>query len=68
MTKQDFIKLGGKEWKAGTMERVYLSAEIFNELMGTSFSDSKNKFFFDCKSCELMRSYKGKKASVEAKY
>lgn len=68
MTKQDFIELGGKEWIKGEMERVYVNAEIFNNLADTRFSDSKNKFFFDCKTNALMRSYKGKKASVEIQY
>ena len=68
MTKTDFLKLGGKEWSKGEMERVYISSEVFNELMGTSFGDSNNKFFFDCKTNSLMRSYKGKKPKVAIEY
>ena len=49
MTKQGFIKLGGKEWIKDDMERVYINAEIFNSLRETGFSDRNNKFFFDCK-------------------
>lgn len=68
MNKQDFIDLGGKEWIKDEMERVYISAEIFNSLFGTSLSDKTNKFFFDSKTNALMRSYKGKKPQVEKQY
>lgn len=68
MNKQDFIELGGKEWAKDGMDRVYISAEIYNKLMHTNFSDSNNKFFFDCNTSALMRSYKGKKPKVEAQY
>ena len=64
MTKQDFIKLGGKEWIKDDMERVYINAEIFNSLRETGFSDRNNKFFFDCKTNALMRSYKGKPPKI----
>jgi ribonucleotide reductase beta subunit family protein with ferritin-like domain len=68
MNKQDFIELGGKEWIKDEMERVYISAKIFNGIMETAFGDSNNKFFFDCKSNALMRSYKGKKPQIEKQY
>ena len=64
MEKQKLIELGGKEWVKGEMERVYVSAEIFNKLAGTNFSDKSNKFFFDCKTKKMMRSYKGKRPVV----
>lgn len=68
MTKQDFLNLGGKEWIKCDMERVYINADTFNEIKGTKFSDNKNKFFYDCKTNALMRSYKGKKPSIEIQY
>ncbi len=68
MTKQEFIELGGKEWEKNGMERVYINADVFNELKGTAFGDGNNKFFFDCKTNCLMRSYKGKKPTVEKQY
>jgi len=68
MTKQDFIELGGKEWVKGEIDRVYINSEIFNRLCDTSFSDSKNKFFFDCKTNSLMRSYKNKKPQIEKQF
>lgn len=64
MTKQEFIEMGGKEWIKGDMERVYLDAETFNNLRETSFGNSNNKFFFDCKKKALMRSYKGKSPKI----
>ena len=68
MTKQDFLKLGGNEWNQHGKERVYISAEAFNEIAETSFSEKTNKFFFDCQTNALMRSYKGKKPTVEIQY
>ena len=68
MNKQDFLDLGGNEWVKGDMERVYISDEVFNKIAETSFSGKNNKFFFDCKTNALMRSYKGKKPSVEVQY
>jgi len=66
--KEDFIKKGGKLWIKNDMERVYINAEIFNEIMNTALGDNNNKFFFDCKTNKLMRSYKGKKPKVEKEY
>ena len=68
MTKQDFIELGGKEWIKGEMDRVYINSEIFNRLFGTRFGDNNNKFFFDCKTNRLMRSYKNKKPQIEKQF
>jgi hypothetical protein len=68
MTKQDFINKGGKLWIKNDMERVYITSEVFNEIMKTGLGDNNNKFFFDCKTNRLMRSYKGKKAKIEKQY
>ena len=62
------IELGGKLWEKGEISRVYINAEIFNELAGTSLGDNNNKFFLDCKTNALMRSYKDKKATLEIQY
>ena len=68
--KQFFLDLGGKEWVKEGFDRVYVTAKIFNNIIGNgcNFSDSSNKFFFDCKTNCLMRSYKGKKPMVEKTY
>ena len=68
MNKQELIEMGGKEWVKNDMERVYLKAEIYNKLMDTNFSDNNNKFFFDCKTNALMRSYKNKKPQLEKQF
>ena len=68
--KQFFLDLGGKEWVKEGFDRVYINAKQFNALFGNgcNFSDSSNKFFFDCKTNCLMRSYKGKKPMIEKSY
>ena len=68
--KQLFLDLGGKEWVKEGFDRVYVTAKIFNNIIGNgcNYSDSSNKFFFDCKTNCLMRSYKGKKPMVEKTY
>lgn len=67
MTKE-LIGLGGKEWIKGDIHRVYINAEVFNKIMETNFSDNNNKFFLDCNTNKLMRSYKNKKPSIEKQY
>ena len=68
--KQFFLDLGGKEWVKEGFDRVYINAKQFNDIIGNgcNFSDSSNKFFFDCTTNCLMRSYKGKKPMVEKTY
>ena len=65
MNKQDYIKAGGKVWQKETHERVYLSAEVFNKIVGTNYSDRNNKFYYDCRTNKLMRAYKHKKIEVK---
>ena len=59
-----------KEWVKEGFDRVYINAKQFNALFGNgcNYSDSSNKFFFDCTTNCLMRSYKGKKPMVEKTY
>ena len=68
--KQFFLDLGGKEWAKEGFDRVYINAKTFNGLIGNgcNYSDNSNKFFFDCTTNCLMRSYKGKKPMVEKTY
>jgi len=68
MTREHFIALGGKEWKKGKHHRVYITSDVFNELMETRFSDRSNKFFFDCNKNALMRSYKNKAPKTEKQF
>ena len=72
--KNKMIELGGNEWAQNDMERVYINNDILNvlltekELGGVNFGERNNKIFFDVKANAVMRSYKGKKPSVEIQY
>lgn len=72
--KQKIINLGGKEWTKHDMERVYITSDIFNLLLaekgrtGRYLGTRNNKIFYDVKANAVMRSYKGKKPSVEIQY
>jgi len=64
LTAKELIEMGGKLWKKDGMIRVYISGEIFNKLADTAFGDNNNKFFYDCNTNKLMRSYKNKKPQI----
>lgn len=72
--KNKIIELGGNEWTKNDMERVYISNDIHNILReekglgSVNFGERNNKVFFDVKANAVMRSYKGKKPSVEIQY
>jgi len=72
--KEKILELGGKEWVKNDMERIYISNEILNKLLSergcneVNFGERNNKIFFDVKANAVMRSYKGKKPSVEIQY
>ena len=69
--KAKVLELGGKFWEKNEMSRVYISCEILNklrdekELSEVNYSEKSNKIFLDCKTGNVMRSYKGKKPSLE---
>lgn len=75
MTKQEIIKLGGKEWTGGVIERVYITNDILNKLdeqhqgypkfyQPHSYGERNNKLYYDVKTNKVMRQYKGKRISV----
>ena len=72
--KNKIIEMGGNEWDKNDMERVYISNDIHNilreekDLGAVNFGERNNKVFFDVKSNAVMRSYKGKRPSVEIQY
>jgi hypothetical protein len=74
MMKQKIINLGGKEWTKHDMERVYITSDMLNVLLEEQgkgsyrLSERNNKIFYDVKANAVMRSYKGKKPSVEIQY
>ena len=71
LTKEDLLKMGGKEWSKHGHERIYMTCDVFNKvrdcysLSPVSLSDSKNKFFLDLKTNKVMRSYKNKSPKIE---
>ena len=66
-TKNKVIELGGNEWNKNGMERVYITCDILNKLSseGASYGERNNKIFLDVKTGKIMRSYKGKKPTLE---
>ena len=72
--KEKILELGGKEWVKNDMERIYINNEALNKLLSeqglrqVNFGERNNKIFFDVKANAVMRSYKGKKPSVEIQY
>ena len=71
LTKENILALGGKEWIKNDMERVYMSNEVLNKVLEekgldtVNYGERNNKIFFDCKTGNIMRSYKGKKPKIE---
>ena len=64
------IAVGGKTWEKHGFKRIYMTVAQFNEVTGANFtlSDSKNKIFFDYVANAIMRSYKGKRPTVEVQF
>jgi len=64
------IAAGGKVWEKGDMKRIYMTCAQFNAVTGReySLSDNNNKIFYDFAASAIMRSYKGKKPTVETQY
>ena len=64
------IAVGGKAWEKHGFKRIYMTVAQFNEVTGANFtlSDNNNKIFFDYAANAIMRSYKGKKPTVEAQF
>lgn len=72
--KEKIISMGGNEWIKNDMDRVYFNCDILNKLRSekdmseVNLSEKNNKFFFDNTANAVMRSYKGKKPTVEIQY
>ncbi len=64
------IEAGGKVWEKGDIKRIYMTCAQFNLVTGRQYnlSDSNNKIFYDFAANAIMRSYKGKKPTVEIQY
>ncbi len=74
MTTSKMVELGGKEWEKGDIKRIYITTDILNTLRAEKglsdvcYGERNNKIFFDVVKNAVMRSYKGKKPSVEIQY
>ena len=72
--KTKIVELGGKEWSKHGMDRVYIDTDILNILLeeqgmgSVTFGASNNQIFLDVSTSAIMRSYKGKKPSIEIQY
>ena len=64
------IAAGGKAWEKHGLKRIYMTVAQFNAVTGANYtlSDSNNKIFFDCAANAIMRSYKGKRPTVEVQF
>ena len=64
------LAMGLKVWEKGAMKRIYMTCAQFNQATGREYnlSDKSNKIFYDCATNAIMRSYKGKKPSVEVQF
>lgn len=64
------LAMGLKVWEKSEMKRIYMTCAQFNQATGFSFNlnDKNNKIFFDYAANAIMRSYKGKKPSVEVQF
>lgn len=61
---------GGKLWEKAGFKRIYMTCNQFNKVTGRDYSlnDNNNKIFYDYAANAIMRSYKGKKPSIEVQY
>ena len=64
------IEAGAKVWEKGNMKRIYMTCSQFNKVTGRDYNlnDNNNKIFYDFATNAIMRSYKGKKPTLEVQY
>ena len=67
---EKLLSMGCKTWEKGSIKRIYMTVAQFNEVTGRTYSlnDNNNKIFFDYATNAIMRSYKGKKPTVEVQF
>lgn len=58
------LENGCKKWEKNDHCRIYIKAEQFNALFETKFGDSNNRFYYDCNTQKMMRSYKNKSFKI----
>ena len=64
------VEAGAKVWEKGSMKRIYMTYSQFNKVTGRDYNlnDNNNKIFYDFATNAIMRSYKGKKPTLEVQY
>lgn len=70
LNAEQILEVGGKLWEKGEMKRIYMTCAQFNQVTGRHYSlnDEKNKIFYDFATNAIMRSYKGKKPTLEVQF
>ena len=64
------LEVGGKVWEQHGFKRIYMTCAQFNQVTGSDYNlnDNNNKIFYDFATNAIMRSYKGKKPTLEVQY
>ena len=64
------LEMGCKVWEKAGFKRIYMTCAQLNKATGRdySLSDTNNKIFFDYAANAIMRSYKGKKPTIEVQF
>lgn len=67
---EKLISMGCKIWEKGSIKRIYMTVEQFNEATGRTYSlnENNNKIFYDYTADAIMRSYKGKRPTIEIQF
>lgn len=67
---EKLLEMGCKIWEKGSIKRIYMTVEQFNTVTGRTYSlnDSNNKIFYDYAANAIMRSYKGKRPTIEIQF
>lgn len=67
---EQLIEMGCTIWEKHGKKRIYMSVAQFNAVTGYNYSlnDRNNKIFFDYAANAIMRSYKGKRPTIEIQF
>lgn len=68
--QEKLIEMGCTIWEKHGKKRIYMTVAQFNEATGRTYSlnDSNNKIFYDYAANAIMRSYKGKRPTIEIQF
>lgn len=67
---EKLISMGCKIWEKGSIKRIYMTVAQFNTVTGRTYSlnENNNKIFYDYTANAIMRSYKGKRPTIEIQF